>query len=74
MCFVECTAGITVENGNISYENVSEYLDYAQVTCSPGYRIIGTGDNNNVSESIQCLQTGNWSTPRGCEKKGLLHD
>ncbi|XP_052242162.1 uncharacterized protein LOC127852285 isoform X2 [Dreissena polymorpha] len=65
----ECTTSITVENGNVSYKNVSEYLDYAQVTCSPGYRINGTGDNNNVSESIQCLHTGDWSKPRGCEKK-----
>ncbi|KAH3724551.1 hypothetical protein DPMN_050371 [Dreissena polymorpha] len=64
-----CAKGATVENGNVSYKDVNEYLDFAQVTCFTGYKINGTGDNNNVSESLQCLHTGNWQTSQGCVKK-----
>ena len=68
--FLECTTGITVENGNVSYKNGIEYLNYAEITCSPGYRLNGTGDNSNVSELVQCLHTGHWEISRGCVRKG----
>ena len=56
-------------HGNVSYTNGSKYLDYAEVTCSPGYRINGK-ENNQVSESLQCLDVGEWEKPKGCVKKG----
>ena len=72
--FVECTTDITILNGSAAYNDGRQYLDFAQITCSPGYRLNGTGNNNNVSESVQCLETGNWGIPRGCVRKGKLQN
>ena len=63
--YIECAQSIFVENGSPSYNHGIKYLDYAEITCSLGYRINGTGDNNNVSECLQCLDTGIWEIPKG---------
>ncbi|XP_052242165.1 dendrite extension defective protein 1-like isoform X2 [Dreissena polymorpha] len=65
----ECTNDILFEHGNVSYANGSEYLNYAQATCYPGYEIKNSIDNSTETELLQCLPTGHWAIPMGCKKK-----
>ncbi|KAH3843938.1 hypothetical protein DPMN_117473 [Dreissena polymorpha] len=49
--------------------NDTHYGDKANVTCAPGYRLLGTDDNENVTETIECSTNGYWSNLTGCQPK-----
>ncbi|KAH3698613.1 hypothetical protein DPMN_086156 [Dreissena polymorpha] len=54
---------------SVNYLSGTLYEAIAVSTCREGYRITGSNTNGNVSEEIQCLDTGKWSQALGCERK-----
>ncbi|WAR06716.1 SVEP1-like protein, partial [Mya arenaria] len=66
----DCGKNISVENAeNITFQHLTLYQYNATVTCKHGYRLKGKNHNNLTSEVIQCVDSGFWTSPSGCEKK-----
>ncbi|XP_052280910.1 sushi, von Willebrand factor type A, EGF and pentraxin domain-containing protein 1-like [Dreissena polymorpha] len=59
---------------SVNYLNGTLYEAIAVSTCREGYRIKERNTNANVSEAIQCLDTGLWSQASGCERKDCGSD
>ena len=68
--FLDCESA-KITNGVADHQDGTTFGTVANITCDPGYHIVGTG-------TITCLETELWSSETKCDisgetKHNLLH-
>ena len=71
MCVSVCTLSVLPSNNIVQQVGTQTTFGIPKVVeCIPGYRISGSGSNENITTNIQCNENGIFDPTPTCEPKG----
>ncbi|XP_052807827.1 sushi, von Willebrand factor type A, EGF and pentraxin domain-containing protein 1-like [Mya arenaria] len=62
----DCSNETHAVNADVDFVTGTLFESVANVSCILGYKINGTEGNDNITTTIQCMSTGNWSGAPVC--------